>query len=595
MTPQANDKGSDQVVDQTGDRRRLGFVLATTAAMALIVAGLSLALYDTAIYRSRAVGQTSVQAEILAASVAASLVFADPEVAQEYVNALDANPDITAAAVYDDHGTEIASYARTPEDAPPKALPATGARTVAQYVLVTQPVHQGGNTVGSVYIRAKIEPLTTRLFRYGGIALLITMGALLFAVLRNANSRLADVNARLVQEIEERERVEEALRQSQKMEAIGQLTGGIAHDFNNMLAVIIGGLQLLKRRLERGEKDLGHFVDAALDGANRAATLTQRLLAFSRQQPLRPESVDVNKLISAMSDLVRRTIGEAYSVETVLGAGLWRINADAHQLESSILNLAVNSRDAMPQGGKLTVETANTFLDPQYARDAGVPSGQYVMIALTDTGTGMSPTVMAKAFDPFFTTKSVGKGTGLGLSQVYGFVRQSGGHVKIYSEEGHGTSVKIYLPRDNGTGVAQAAPTVAPPVQGNDRITILAVEDEEAVRGLAVQSLRELGYRVLQAANAALALDVLKQHPEVTVLFTDIVMPETNGRKLAEAAMRLHPGLKVLYTTGYTRNAVVHNGVLDMDVHLLTKPFTLEQLGLALQKVLAEEPQRKSG
>ncbi|MFN5714478.1 MAG: ATP-binding protein, partial [Bradyrhizobium sp.] len=255
---------------------------------------------------------------------------------------------------------------------------------------------------------------------------------------------------RVLEEVQERTKAEEQLRQIQKMEAVGQLTGGIAHDFNNMLAVIIAGLNLIQRKLDRGETDVERFVGAAIDGAQRAAGLTQRLLAFSRQQPLAPVTLDGNKMISGMADLLARTLGETISLETVLAAGLWRVRADPGQLENAVLNLCVNGRDAMPDGGKLTLETANSYVDEVAAKAYSIPSGQYVMIAVADNGVGMSADVIAKAFDPFFTTKGVGKGTGLGLSQVYGFVRQSGGHVKIYSEIGVGTTVKIYLPRHLG-------------------------------------------------------------------------------------------------------------------------------------------------
>ncbi len=380
---------------------------------------------------------------------------------------------------------------------------------------------------------------------------------------------------------------EAQLRQAQKMEAVGQLTGGIAHDFNNMLSIVISSLGLLKRRLAKGDTNVERFADSALEGANRAASLTHRLLAFSRQQPLKPEPIEPGRLVSNLSEMIMRTLGEIIRVETVLGAGLWRTHADPHQLESAILNLAVNARDAMPEGGKLTIETANSDLDSRYAAlHPGVSAGQYVMIAVTDTGAGMPPDIVAKAFDPFFTTKEVGKGTGLGLSQVYGFVRQSGGHVKIYSEIGQGTTVKLYLPRFVGQDRGEAMLDARPLAYADEAITILIVEDEPAVRQLGVEALTELGYRVLEAEGAATALRLLDRHKEVSLLFTDVVMPEVNGRILAEEAKRRRPDLKVLFTTGYTRNAVVHNGVLDHGVDLIGKPFTIEQLSAKLRAVL---------
>ncbi|GFE86713.1 ATP-binding protein [Steroidobacter agaridevorans] len=407
---------------------------------------------------------------------------------------------------------------------------------------------------------------------------------------KRAEETLMNLNETLKQRVEAeigaRGDAEKALRQAQKMEALGQLTGGIAHDFNNMLNVVIGNLDMLLRRLARGDANVQRFASFALEGATRAAQLTERLLAFARQQPLRLEPVNANKLVAGMSDLMHRTLGETIRTETVLAGGLWQIQTDGNQLESAILNLAVNARDAMPEGGKLTVETANAHLDDIYAaQQAGVPQGQYVMIAVTDTGCGMSSDTIQKAFDPFFTTKSVGKGTGLGLSQVHGFVHQSGGYVKIYSEIGQGTTVKIYLPRFyGGLEDARAHVRFAPALSGAGT-TILVVEDEESVRHVSVEALKELGYDVLEANGAAMALGLLDQHPEIEIMFTDVVMPEVNGRMLADEARQRRPNLKVLFTTGYTRNAIVHNGVLDPGVHLIGKPFNLEQLARKLAEI----------
>ncbi len=383
---------------------------------------------------------------------------------------------------------------------------------------------------------------------------------------------------------------EDHLRQSQKMEAVGQLTGGIAHDFNNMLAVVLGSLELLTRRVGSDDARTQRQLNAASEAAKRAASLTQRLLAFSRQQPLRPETFDVNKLVSNMSELLRHSIGADIRLETVLAGGVWKISADPNQLESVILNLCVNSRDAMPEGGHLTIETQNAYLDKRYvSSELGVPAGQYVLIAVTDSGTGMPAETVEKAFDPFFTTKEVGKGTGLGLSQVYGFVKQSGGHVKIYSEVGQGTTIKIYLPRSLDTETEAEPETDLELAEARRQETILIVDDEPAVRQFSVDALMELGYRVLEAGSAASALALFASHPEIDLLFTDIVMPDTNGRKLADQARQLLPNLKVLYTTGYTRNAVVHNGVLDAGVELIGKPFTLDDLAARVRELLDEK------
>ncbi len=409
-----------------------------------------------------------------------------------------------------------------------------------------------------------------------------------------ALQRLNDsLERRVAGEVAERLKTEEALRQSQKMEAVGQLTGGIAHDFNNMLAVVMGSLDLLNRRFVAGDERARRHIEAARDGARRAAQLTQRLLAFSRQQPLRPEPVDANKLVAGMSDLLRHSLGGDVRLETVLAGGLWRAHADPNQLENVVLNLAVNGRDAMAEGGHLTIETANCHLDERYAAEhPGIAPGQYVLIAVSDTGTGMAGDVVAKAFDPFFTTKEVGRGTGLGLSQVYGFVKQSGGHVKIYSEVGQGTTVKVYLPRLVGALQAESAPAGLPDIPLGDRQElVLVVEDEPAVRLLSVEALTELGYRVLEAEGGTAALQLLEAHPEIALLFTDVVMPEMNGRKLADEARRRRPGLKVLFTTGYTRNAVVHNGVLDPGVQLIGKPYTIEDLATRVRQVL-DAPER---
>ncbi|AZO12890.1 response regulator [Mesorhizobium sp. M3A.F.Ca.ET.080.04.2.1] len=404
-----------------------------------------------------------------------------------------------------------------------------------------------------------------------------------------AQDALSAKNAALENEIHTRERAESQLRQVQKMEAVGQLTGGIAHDFNNMLAVITSAMNLAQRKLARGEHDVETFVEAAADAAARAANLTARLLAFSRQQPLAPQLVDANRLVTGMSDLLRRTLGQSIEIETVLAGGLWKAHADPSQVENAILNLAVNARDAIGEKGKLTIETANCHLDEAYA--AGHPevkAGQYVMIAVTDTGTGMSPDVMARAFEPFFTTKPVNHGTGLGLSQVFGFVKQSGGHVKIYSEPGEGTTIKIYLPRFAGPEEAAPFARLGGKAEPAATETVLLVEDDARVRSATSAALLELGYTVIEAGSGEEALGKLGENPAIALMLTDIVMPAMNGRQLAEEAKGRAPSLKIVFMTGFTRNAVVHNGVLDHDVNFIAKPFTLEQLSAKLRDALAK-------
>jgi PAS domain S-box-containing protein len=414
-----------------------------------------------------------------------------------------------------------------------------------------------------------------------------------------ASTALRDLNAQLEQRIaaavDERMKVEEALRQSHKMEAVGQLTGGVAHDFNNLLTIIIGGLDSIGRQIDKlPESDelarIRRSRAMALHGAERAAALTARLLAFSRRRALDPKPLDPNRLISGLADLLQRTLGETIALETVSGAGLWRAFADSTELENVLINLAVNARDAMPNGGRLTIETGNALLDETYvdALTEPVASGQYVLIAVSDIGHGMDEKTLAQVFEPFFTTKEAGKGTGLGLSQVYGFVRQSGGHIRIYSEVGEGTSVKLYLPRAPAD-VSQREGTEQLPASSTEGgpETILLVEDHEELRAFSTGVLRELGYNVVEASSGRVALEVLQTSSDFDLLFTDVVLPDgMSGRELADEAVRRRPGLKVLFTTGYTRNAIVHNGKLDPGVNLISKPFTYEQLAAKVRALL---------
>jgi PAS domain S-box-containing protein len=390
-------------------------------------------------------------------------------------------------------------------------------------------------------------------------------------------------------EITARVQAEDALRQSQKMEAIGQLTGGIAHDFNNLLTVIGGNMEMVSRRLGDGvDPRVRRGLENALTGTERASVLTQRLLAFSRRQSLDPKPLDVGKLINSISQLVARTLGETIVIETVVSAGLWRVEVDTNQLENTILNLAVNARDAMAGGGKLTLEASNSLIDRSYTiAHPEVAPGNYVLIAISDTGIGMNRETQARAFDPFFTTKDVGKGTGLGLSMVYGFVKQSGGHVKIYSEVGEGTTIKIYLPRLVGDKPGDDVDEAAATEIGNGSETVLVVEDDDDVRAYTVDSLRELGYRVLESHDGPSALRLLdRQEQAVHLLLTDVVMPEMSGRELAEAVHARNPDIPVLYTSGYTRNAISHAGCLGTGVDLLAKPFAFADLAAKVREVL---------
>ena len=412
---------------------------------------------------------------------------------------------------------------------------------------------------------------------------------------RESEERYRVLSETLQQEAAARPRVEEALRQSQKMEAVGQLTGGVAHEFNNLLTVILGNVAEARRLTAGGGAEDGAALGerlAAVDRAGaRAATLTHRLLAFSRRQPLAPRTLDLNRLVAGMSELLHRTLGEATGIETVLGARLWLTRVDPNQLENALLNLVINARDAMQRGGKLTIETANLYLDENYAAtDPEVLPGQYVLLAVTDTGTGMSEEVRVRAFEPFYTTKPAGRGSGLGLSMVYGFARQSGGHVRIYSELDRGTTVKLYLPRwfgEEEQSRPEATGSEAPRVEGQE--AILVVEDDDEVRSFAVRALRGFGYHVREAKDADGALAVMREQP-VDLLFTDIGLPNTDGRQLATMARQLQPDLRVLYTTGYARNAIVHNGTLDAGVDMIPKPFSAETLGRTVRQILDRSP-----
>ena len=407
---------------------------------------------------------------------------------------------------------------------------------------------------------------------------------------------MRDLNATLEQQVVERtqqlQKNEQALRQSQKMEALGQLTGGVAHDFNNLLQTITGNIEILQRNLPPQAGRLQRAALQAMNGARRAAALTQRLLAFSRRQPLDPKPIDVNILVSGMSELLRRTFDETIAVETIRGADLWWVEADPNELEAAILNLAVNARDAMAQGGRLTIETANAQIDEVDAAPLTERlAGDYVAISVSDTGTGMGAETIAQAFEPFFTTKPVGKGTGLGLSQVYGFVRQSGGQVKIFSEIDVGTTVKVYLPRLIGSDAVAEPPEEKPLPEAMNEETILVVEDDDDVRTYSVETLRELGYRVIEAHDGPSALRLLERQPHVDMLFTDIVLPAgMTGAQVAAGAREMWPGLKVLFTTGYARNSIVHHGRLDKGVQLITKPFSFTELAAKVRDVLDSAP-----
>ena len=427
-------------------------------------------------------------------------------------------------------------------------------------------------------------------FRLGGAA--DRLVAVLFkdvTARRAAREELRRLNetleARVVEEIAERRAAEVALQRAQKMESIGKLTGGVAHDFNNLLQIVSGNLQLLQSDvagIERAERRIAN----AMAGVQRGAKLASQLLAFGRRQPLEPKVTNIGRLIVGMEELVRRSIGEAIEMETVVSGGLWNVFVDPTQIENAVLNLAINARDAMDGHGKLTIEVRNAFLDDDYAaKTAEILPGQYVMIAVSDTGSGISPDIIEQVFEPFFTTKAEGKGSGLGLSMVYGFVKQSGGHVKIYSEVGEGTTLKIYLPRVHDSEDIVSVPELLDMSGGTE--TILVVEDDEEVRSTVTELLRELGYDVLTAKDAASAVPILESGVKIDLLFTDVVMPgPLRSPELARKAKERIPDIGILFTSGYTENAIVHGGRLDPHVSLLTKPYTRQALAVRIREAL---------
>lgn len=387
------------------------------------------------------------------------------------------------------------------------------------------------------------------------------------------------------------ESMQNVLRQSQKMEAVGQLTGGLAHDFNNLLAGISGALQLMQMRLQQGRfNDFERYITTALGAAKRAAALTHRLLAFSRQQTLTPKATNVNRLVADMQELIQRTVGPAIPIEVVCASDAWTALVDASQLENALLNLCINARDAMPDGGRITVETANKWLDERAARQLNMAQGQYLSLCVSDTGTGMSPDVIARAFEPFFTTKPIGQGTGLGLSMIYGFAQQSGGQVRIYSEVGRGSTVCVYLPRHDGDSIDESnagAAGVAALTQSAHLATVLVVDDEPTVRMLVIDILQDLGFAWIEAADSATGLKILQSEARIDLLISDVGLPGgMNGRQMADAGRVGRPGLQVLFITGYAENAVLNNGYLEPGMAVLTKPFSMDAMAKRIRSMV---------
>jgi signal transduction histidine kinase/ActR/RegA family two-component response regulator len=574
--------------------------MALTVAVALLVVGMGMAAYNERAYRHQKADEAEVQAWIVASAVAAALAFEDRTAAREYVVALKANPEIQAAAVYDDEGSLFVAYSRAGRNPFPDRIQNPSPQPESDFVVVTVPVVQGEVTLGSVRLRVVAEPFVSRLERYGGIGLLVTMASLVVLVLGAAHAALSRVNAelrgqasalaeaygKLQAETAERQKAEDALRQTQKMEAIGQLSGGVAHDFNNLLQAMAGCLRMIERRAAIPE--IGPLIEAGRQAVDRGAKLTQQLMAFARSQALRPEPVDVADRLLGMSELLARALRADIELGLDLERGLWAVEVDPTQFELAVLNLAVNARDAMPGGGRLLIRGGNLSLAP--GEDAQGLVGDYVRLVVSDTGTGMPPEVVARVFEPFFTTKGVGKGTGLGLSQVYGFSRQSGGTARVESVPGRGTSVSLLLPRCHAVPVRSAPEAVAAVGHGEGR-RLLLVEDDPVVGTVMAAALEDLGYSVIRAFSADEALALLARGEPIQILFSDVVMPGAlNGLDLAREVRRLRPDLPILLTSGYTEGATA-----GKEFRLLAKPYRIETLAEALIGVIRATQEEVSG
>jgi signal transduction histidine kinase len=560
--------------------------LALVGALALVAVGLMMGLYNEQTYRAQKTREVAVQAQILAASVTAALAFDDRKVAQEYVEALSANPEVEAVGVYDTQGSLLAGYARTGAAPAPRTVAKTPRLGDDRRLVVTAPVRQGEVVMGSVYLRTVVEALPRRLARYAGVAVLLVMAALLVGVLgfgqtllRRANARLeeralalGEANNALQIHIQERERAEEALRQGQKMEAIGKLTGGLAHDFNNLLMVASGGLEILEKSEDPVKRQ--RFAGAIRQALDRGAELTAKLLAFSRRSPLKPEVVDLSTRIPDLSLLLERSLREDITVELRLAEDLWPIEVDSTQLEVSLLNIAVNARDAMAKGGTLTIVGEN---QPDLAD--GDLAGDFVRLSIIDDGVGMAPEHIARAFEPFFTTKEVGRGTGLGLSQVYGFTRASGGDVRIESAPGLGAVVSLFLPRSDKPAPVKA-PAHAQPVASRDQGRVLLVEDDDNVAMVVLEMLQSLAYQPTRVESGVAALRMLKQCSDFDVIFSDMVMPGgIGGMDLAREVSQKYPRLPVVLTTGFSEAATA---AAKAGFRVLPKPYAIEALASEL-------------
>ena len=564
------------------DRPGIGKIIAQMAtplsasvfALLLLIAGLAFALQLEQVGRAEKLRQITVQAQTLASGIAAPLAFADDAALKEYLNALRADPQIVAAAAYDSDGRFVAGYARPPATFPANAEVAQP-ETLPSALTVTVPVMQGSTRLGTVYLHSTLDSLSRRLTRYLGIGVIVVVASLLIVMLAGSYSSLREAHQKLQAETTSRRQAEEALRQSQKMEAMGQLTGGVAHDFNNLLMVAAGGLDLMDRTSDPLKQErLKAGIRQAVD---RGSKLTRQLLAFSRRTPLNPEVVNLRERLRGMDALLERSLGESIEVVMHLPSDLWPVEVDASELEVAILNIALNARDAMPRGGIIVVEAANV------AASADAPDR--VKIAVSDSGTGIAPELVGKIFEPFYTTKGVGQGTGLGLSQVYGFARASGGEVFVDSVLDEGTAITLALPRTLLTPKAKDNPATA--MASFNRQRILLVEDDDSVADAVGGMLHELGFQIERAVNGEDALQRLERNPDFDLVLSDMIMPgNVSGIDLVRTIRQKVPDVSTMLMTGYSAAA---SSAAKEGVPLLSKPFSIEDLSFQLAATLEQK------
>jgi len=539
----------------------------------LLVASLELAYHNEGQARADKIRSVTVQARILAASLAGPLAFNDQTAIHEYLDALRASPEFNAVGAYDENGRLVDGFSRLSEPLPERNQVAEPI-VQGDEIIVTSPVTQNGASLGSVYIGAATERWSRRATRYLGIAIVVVMACLLVAVLTAFYASVSAANRRLQAEIASREEAEEALRQAQKMEAMGQLTGGVAHDFNNLLMVASSGMELLDRTTDPVRRE--RLKDGIRQAIERGAKLTQQLLTFARRSPLSPEVVEVGERIQALRDLLERSLREDVKVEFEFATGLWPIEVDPSQFDVAVLNIAINARDAMPEGGRIKIAAHNYPAGGSTTRDM-------VRVSIRDSGAGIAPELMEKVFEPFFTTKSVGSGTGLGLSQVYGFVRSSGGVVKIESVVGQGTTVFLFFPRSSQT-LPRADVQADRLRHAEHDATVLVAEDDEHVAELVAEMLRELGYKSRRGATAAETLRLLEETGPFDLVLSDMIMPgKMNGLELAQEVVRREPGMPVVLMTGYSEAAA---SAAAEGFPLLVKPYTIEAMGEVLGHAL---------